>query len=80
MNLLSIQAIYLLGISNLVFLVLVLLSCRCFVGTKVYLTLLSKTWFKKFYQYHCWYWWGFIISVLLHTLLAFLLFGFPFKL
>ena len=72
-----IRVTYLLGISNLIFLVLVLFSCRCFLGTRIYLKLLSQNWFKKFYQYHCWYWWGFIISVFLHTILAFVTFGSP---
>jgi hypothetical protein len=78
MNLLSTNMIAYLGISNLIFLVLVLFSCRCFLGVKWYLVLMSKPWFKKFYRYHCWYWWGFVISVTLHTILALILFGLPF--
>ena len=74
----SLQAVYLLGLSNLVFLFLVLFSCRCFVGTRLYLILLSRPWFKKFYSWHCWYWRGFVLSVLLHTLTAFWIFGIPF--
>jgi len=76
--LISVQTIYILGITNIIFLVLVLFSCRCFLGFKLYVKLVKTAWFKKVYKYHCWYWWGFIISVSLHTLIAYLLFKFPF--
>ncbi len=79
MQLISIKTIYILGISNLVFLVLVLFTCRCFVGTKFYIQLLQKPWFKKFYNFHCWFWRGFVLSVALHTTVAFLLFGIPLR-
>jgi len=80
MNFINPGLIGLLGIINLFFLVLIIFSCRCFLGTKIYLVLLQKRWFKKFYQYHCWYWWGLVVSVFFHTLFAFLIFGFPFRL
>jgi hypothetical protein len=32
----------------------------------------------KFYSYHCYFWWGFFISVIVHTVLAFYLYRFPF--
>ncbi len=72
------KLVFILGIANLVFLFLVFFSCRCLIGTKTYLKLLQQLWFKKFYQYHCIYWWGFMISVALHTILAFKVFGNPF--
>lgn len=78
MSLILAKAVYILGITNLIFLILVLFSCRCFLGTKAYIVLMGKAWFKKFYRYHCFYWWGFVISVFLHAALAFLAFGNPF--
>ncbi len=74
----ALEVLFIAGIANLVFLLLVAFSCRC-VG----MFSLSSRWFNnkkfmKFYKYHCYYWYGFIISVLVHTVLAFYLFGWPF--
>jgi len=68
------QILFIAGITNIIFLVMVLLSCRCMVFSKYTQKLLSS----KLNKYHCWYWWGFIASVLVHTVLAFYLFGWPF--
>ena len=78
MELVSIKTIYLLGITNIIFGILVLFSCRCFVGFKWFIALMQKPLFRRFYEWHCWWWRLFIASVFLHTLVAFLIFGFPF--
>ncbi len=69
------KAAYLLGISNIIGLLLVLISCRCTLRIN---KLQESKLFMKLYQYHCYYWWFFIISVLLHALLAIIAFGNPF--
>ncbi|MBS3108486.1 hypothetical protein J4409_01310 [Candidatus Woesearchaeota archaeon] len=33
--------------------------------------------YEKFYNYHCYYWWIFIISVILHATLALYAYGIP---
>jgi len=40
--------------------------------------LFKYKWFQKFYSYHCYYWYALFISVALHVILAFSLFGWPF--
>jgi len=72
------KIVFILGFINLISLLLVLFSCRCLIGVKFVENMWQKyEWYKKFYNKHCYYWWLFIISVLLHTILAFLIFGNP---
>lgn len=73
------KLVYLFGISNVACLLLVLLSCRCMMGVRMFANLMQYAWYKRFYTLHCYYWWAFIISVFLHTLLAFTIFGNPFS-
>ena len=72
------KAAYLLGYANILGLILVLFSCRCIMGTKPQ-TLSKSKFYMKFYSYHCYYWWFFIVSVALHALLAITAFGNPFQ-
>jgi|TARA_Y100000310_G_scaffold141404_1_gene140868 hypothetical protein len=72
------QLIFIFGIINVISIILVFFSCRCLVGAKLVKRLWQYDWYKKFYKMHCYYWWLFIISVLLHTILAFYVFGIPF--
>ncbi len=75
----DIQLLFLLGISNLTFLFLVFFSCRCVMGRQMFEILWKNQWYQKYYfPAHCYYWWGFFLSVLLHTLVALSLFGNPF--
>lgn len=72
------KVLFFAGITNILFIVLVFLSCRCLSGSKIYNWLYKYNWYKKFYVKHCYVWWAFFISVLIHTFLAFYLFGFNF--
>ena len=73
---LGIKILFVAGITNIIFLLLVLFSCRC-MGNPITKRLFGNKAYQKFYSKHCYYWWGFIISVIIHTALAFYLFGFP---
>lgn len=66
------------GLTNILFLLLTFFSCRCLLGPKISQKLAQYEWFKKFYRWHCYFWWGFYLSVIIHTLLAWHLFGFGF--
>ena len=70
------RLVFVLGITNLIGLLLVLLSCRCMMATFVN-KLWKYDWYKRFYAHHCYYWWFFILSVLAHAILAFYIFGNP---
>jgi len=74
----ALELVFIFGITNIIFLLLVYFSCRCMGGAKVTQKLFSKVWYQKFYSKHCYFWWGFFLSVILHTALAFYLFGIPF--
>ncbi len=74
----GVKLIYILGLSNIIGLLLVFFSCRCLVGINFVKKMWKYRWYQKFYNYHCYYWWFFFISVLMHTLIAFLVFGIPF--
>ena len=70
---LGVKLIFLLGLTNLISIGLIFLSCRCLAGG-----FLSRyKWYPKFFNLHCYFWWIFIISVILHATIAFLVFGIP---
>jgi hypothetical protein len=71
------RAAYVLGWTNIIGLLLVILSCRCVMNIKPEMLTKSKL-YIAFYRYHCYYWWLFIISVLAHAILAITAFGNPF--
>lgn len=75
---LSLALLFLFGITNLIFLLLVFFSCRCLAGARLTMRLFQYPWYQKFYAKHCFFWWGFFISVTAHTTLALYLFGWPF--
>ncbi len=72
------KLVYLLGFSNVILLLLIFFSCRCLMGKTLGNYLLKYSWFKKLCALHCYLWWFFFLSVLLHTLIAFDAFGSPF--
>ena len=69
------QLVFILGITNIIGLLLVLLSCRCTLRIKSFQRSRFYMWL---YKYHCYYWYFFLISVFLHAVLAILVFGRPF--
>ncbi len=76
-ELLTAKIVYVLGISNIVFGLLILFTCRCMLGLVVR-KLMKYEWYRKFYRLHCYFWWLFILSVFLHAIFAFMVFGNPF--
>lgn len=76
-SILGIKLTFILGITNIIGISLVFLSCRCLMGKNLSKFLFKYDWYKKFYGYHCYYWWFFIISVLLHSLIALTTYGIP---
>ena len=47
------------------------------LGIKFVNKMWQYEWYKKFYNWHCYYWWIFIISVILHATLALYAYGIP---
>lgn len=75
---LGIQILFLLGLSNITFLILVLLTCRCMGIPRLTRKMFESKKYMKLYSLHCYFWLAFITSVILHAIFAFLYIGFPF--
>jgi hypothetical protein len=69
---------FILGATNIVGLILVFFSCRCLVSAGFISRMLERGWYRKFYNLHCYFWWLFIISVVLHAIIALSAYGIPF--
>ncbi len=69
---------YVLGIVNLVTGALILLSCRCVPGLRIVGNLMRYKAYQRFFKYHCYIWWVFWSSVVVHAIFAVTRFGRPF--
>ena len=69
---------FILGITNLVTITLIFLSCRCIPGLKIVSKLVKYPAYKRFYKYHCYIWWVFWVSVIAHATFAIASIGVPF--
>lgn len=72
------RLVFLLGAINIIALLLVFFSCRCLAGNRFVNKMMERGWYRKFYSRHCCYWWLLFVSVVLHAILAFRVFGSPF--
>jgi hypothetical protein len=68
---------FILGITNLVSGILILLSCRCVGGARIGGRLMKYSAYKQLFKYHCYVWWVFWISVMIHAVFALSFFGIP---
>ena len=71
------RVIFILGMLNLLTGLLVFFSCRCLPGSKIGAVLMQKPLYKSFYKWHCHIWKVFWPSVIVHTILALVFFGWP---
>ncbi len=74
----AIRVLVVLGIVNAVLLLVMLLSCRCFIGAQPLAKITRSSAYKKFARYHCWIWWPLWASVATHAVLAIRYIGWPF--
>jgi len=74
---LGVKLIFLLGTTNVLFMLAVALTCRCLIGIRFVNEMLKKPWYRRVFGYHCWYWRFFFLSVLLHVILVYIVFGIP---
>ena len=75
----AVRLIFILSIINLLSGVLVLFTCRCipvlrFTGGK----LMQNPFYKAIYKYHCYIWWVFWVSVIVHAIFAIGVYRVPF--
>jgi hypothetical protein len=71
------RVIFILGIVNILAGLLLFFSCRCLHGSKIGNTLLKNPGYQRFYKLHCHIWKVFWPSVMIHAVLAIILFGWP---
>jgi hypothetical protein len=71
------RIIFILGILNIVCAIVLFLSCRCLPGYRLAAHLMQNPRYKKFFSYHCYIWWVFWPSIVIHAFLALMLFGWP---
>ncbi len=72
------KAIFVLGIINLVTGIMVFLTCRCPAGSKRLAKLRQYPLYQSLFSYHCYIWWVFWVSVIIHAIVAIILVGSPF--
>ncbi len=72
------RLVFILGIVNLITGALVLFSCRCLPTSKIGSKLMQHAAYKRFYKYHCYIWWAFWTSVIVHAVLVIVFLGIPF--
>jgi hypothetical protein len=71
------KLIFSLGIINLVTAALIFFSCRCLPGNRLVGGLMKRPAYKRLFSYHCYIWWVFWPSVVVHAMLAIAFFGIP---
>lgn len=75
----AIRIIFLLGITNLVLFLLIFFSCRCLpMSTRIGKRLMNYVWYQHFYKFHCYLWYIFGISIVIHAILGIIVMGVPF--
>lgn len=72
------RIIFTLGIINIVTVTLIFLSCRCIPGLTIAGKLMKYPAYKRFYKYHCYIWWVFWPSVVVHAIFGIGYLGVPF--
>lgn len=72
------RVVFITAIINIITILMILLSCRCINTWKVTSGLMKLPWFKRFFKWHCYVWYVFLPSVVIHIILAFLALGVPF--
>jgi hypothetical protein len=71
------RLIFVLGIVNVLAAMLIFFSCRCIPGSRLLSKLTKHAAYNRFFKYHCYIWWIFWPSVIVHAVLAFAFFGIP---
>lgn len=77
-TLIATRVIIVLGIINLTTGLLIFFSCRCIPALGFAKGLMKQHWYQKFFKLHCYIWWVFWGSVIVHAIFAIVYFGWPF--
>jgi hypothetical protein len=77
-TIIAIRIMFVLGIVNLLTGLAIFFSCRCLPGSRLGKGLMKYKWYQKFFKWHCYIWWIFWTSVVIHAILAIMYAGWPF--
>ncbi len=77
-TLLMIRIVFITAMINIAAILLILSSCRCINTWKLNSGLTKIPGFKRFFKWHCYLWYIFIPSVIIHAIFALILMGIPF--
>ena len=72
------KLVFVLGIINLLSGLLVLFTCRCIPVLRISGNITKNYIYRKIYRYHCYIWWVFWISVVVHAVFAIAFYSIPF--
>jgi len=73
------KVIYVLAIISLVSGILIFFSCRCLPGSRIASNWMKNERYKRFYKFHCYFWWILLVSVIIHGVFAIGFLGNPFS-
>jgi hypothetical protein len=76
-TLIATRVLFSLGIVNLVTGLLIFFSCRCLPGSKLGKPLMKYRWYQRLFKLHCYIWWIFWTSVVVHAIFAIVYIGWP---
>jgi magnesium-transporting ATPase (P-type) len=76
-SLIAIRVLFILGIINLAAGILIFFSCRCLPGSRIGKRLMKYKWYQGFFKWHCYIWWIFWISVVIHAIFGLIYIGWP---
>lgn len=77
-GLVALRMLFILGIVNVVAGLAIFFTCRCLPGSKIGKGLMKHHWYQRFFKFHCYIWWIFWASVMVHAILAIKYIGWPF--
>ena len=73
----AIRVIFILGIINLLTGLLIFFSCRCLPGARIGKWLMKHKWYQRYFKWHCYIWWIFWASVVVHAVFGLIYIGWP---
>jgi hypothetical protein len=71
------RLIFILGVLNLVLGVAVFFTCRCLPGSRIGARLTRYGAYRRLFKGHCYMWWAFWPSVIVHSVFAIGFLGWP---
>jgi len=73
----AVRIIFSLGIINVISGILIFFTCRCLPGSRIGKGWMANRYYQRFFKLHCYIWWVFWISVMIHAILVFIYLGLP---